>query len=564
MKLLEFRVNSSYRNLEGLKIKFDNNMSTYVIIGTNGAGKSNVLEALSSVFKTLHYDANRNFEFSFYLKYEILDHNVLVIYDKVKHTFLLKIDNKKIEEGEVGALLNQYLPSRIVCNYSGEDSRIYENYYQEPREQYTKDLIQGNATHSLQMMFVNKDYWKIIFLVMACCKNRVMAFNDFLTNTLGVDYIDIINLEIEEKEIAGWSNSAPALYIRQLLARTKGRKIVIDDFCPDDEDALVLYNNLVGVYELIKKNLSITFNNGIDTAYFSEGEKKMMVVLFMLEALSDERSLLLLDEPDSHIHVAHKSKLVTFLTETDNRENVITTHSPTLTVNFKDEAIIMLSANANGHAEVVDKDKAGIVKALTNDIWSVQEQNMFLNSNKDILLVEGWTDEAYISKALEVFQKEGKYMDLDFSYLPCNGSTNVQRMIEKFHPKPNQLMIALFDNDRAGWSSFNSILGLCNEGKTKVSCAQKKDDIWLAIIPALKGKKGNFNIEDYFHRNVLLKFVMSFRTLNDIVEKNGLKPKLAEMCRKNELPDNKFSKFSKLFDFIEEIKHAELEGKEII
>ena len=91
-------------------------------------------------------------------------------------------------------------------------------------------------------------------------------------------------------------------------------------------------------------------------------------------------------------------------------------------------------------------------------------------------------------------------------------------------------MIALFDNDRAGWSSFNSILGLCNEGKTKVSCAQKKDDIWLAIIPALKGKKGNFNIEDYFHRNVLLKFVMSFRTLNDIVEKNGLKPKLAEMC----------------------------------
>ena len=42
MKLLEFKVSSSYRNLEGLKIKFDSNMSTYVVIGTNGAGKSNV------------------------------------------------------------------------------------------------------------------------------------------------------------------------------------------------------------------------------------------------------------------------------------------------------------------------------------------------------------------------------------------------------------------------------------------------------------------------------------------------------------------------------------------
>ena len=61
MKLLEFEVKSPFRNLKGLKIKFDSNMSTYVIIGTNGAGKSNVLEALSSVFKTLYYDSTRNF-----------------------------------------------------------------------------------------------------------------------------------------------------------------------------------------------------------------------------------------------------------------------------------------------------------------------------------------------------------------------------------------------------------------------------------------------------------------------------------------------------------------------
>lgn len=177
------------------------------------------------------------------------------------------------------------------------------------------------------------------------------------------------------------------------------------------------------------------------------------------------------------------------------------------------------------------------------------------------MLVEGATDEAYISKALEVFQKERKYMDLDFSYLPCNGSTNVQRMIEKFHPKPNQLMIALFDNDGAGWSSYNGILGLCNEGKTKVSCAQKKDDIWLAIIPALKGRKGNFNIEDYFPHKVFLKFVMSFQTLNEIVEKNSLKSKLANMCKRNELLDSSYSKFAVLFDFIKNIKQAESEGK---
>lgn len=565
MKLLEFRVNSSFRNLSGLNIKFDNMLSTYVVIGTNGAGKSNVLEALSSVFKTLYYDQNRNFEFFFYLKYEISNYNVILLYNNKKnnHKFVFKIDNVKIEDTDVNDKLLQYLPSRVICNYSGEDSRIYETYYKGPRDIYTKTLIQGNSMQPLQMMFVNKDYWKIIFAVMSCCKNQVDVFGKFLTHTLGVKSIDGISLKVDEKELARWSNSAPALYLRQLLARTEGRAITIEDFNPNDENAISIYNNLVGVYELIKDSFAITYNGTIDTALFSEGEKKMMVVLFMLEALSDERSLLLLDEPDSHIHVAQKGKLVSFLTETDNRENVITTHSPSLTTQFKDEAIIMLSANKDGNAEVVDKNKAAIVKELTNGMWTIQEQNMFLNSNNDILLVEGWTDEAYISKALDVLQKQGRYKDLEFSYLPCNGSSNVKMMSERFHPKTDQMMIALFDDDQAGWNTIRDVFGLDkNADKKDFGQAQKRDEIWYVLIPAKSKKlRGNFNIEDYFDRDVFLKFVMSFKSLNEIVEKNNLKQKLANMCKNNRLPDNKFDKFALLFDFLREIKRANNEGK---
>ncbi len=395
---------------------------------------------------------------------------------------------------------------------------------------------------------------------MACCKDQVEAFDQFLTDTLGVRSVDNITLQVDEKELDSWSNSAPALFLRQLLARTRGKDITVEDFRPNDEDALVVYNNLVGVYGLIRDNFVITFNGGIDTAYFSEGEKKMMVVLFMLEALSDERSLLLLDEPDSHIHIAQKGKLVSFLTETDNRENVITTHSPSLTTQFKDEAIIMLSSGRDGNAEVVDKDKAAIVKVLTNDTWTIQEQNIFLNSTKDILLVEGWTDEAYISKALEVFKKHGKYTDLDFSYLPCNGSSNVKIMSEKFHPKENQMMIALFDDDGAGWKAICDVLKYKKDEKEKFGRAQKKGDIWYALIPT-ENDEGNFNIEDYFPHSVFLKFVMSFRLLNELVEKGSLKSRLAKMCKDNELTDEKYDDFAQLFSFLKEIKQADSEGK---
>lgn len=562
MNLLEFEVKSAYRNLEGLKIKFDKNWSTYVIIGTNGSGKSNILEALSSVFNTLYYDNSRNFEFSFYLKYKILSKTILLIYDKNNRKFIFKIGNKLVDGVDIDHVLSQHLPSKIVCNYSGEDSRIFERYYAESRKIYLKELIQGEVKSPLQMMFVNKDYWKIIFVTMYCCKEQVEAFDHFITSVLGVKSIDNIILDIDHGEFSKWRNSAPALYLRQLYARTEGRNITIDDFNPNEEDAAVIYNNLVGISTLIE-NFVITFNGGIDTVLFSEGEKKMMVVLFMLEALSDENSLLLMDEPDSHIHVARKGELVNYLTGTANRENLITSHSPSMTARFDKDAIIMLSSNEHGTAEVVDKDKIAIVKELTDGMWSIQEQNMFLNSNDDILLVEGWTDEVYISKALEVFHNQQEYKDLNFTYLPCNGSSNLQMMSEKFHPRQNQMMIALFDDDQAGWKTIRSIFNLDeNADKQTFGLAQKKGDIWYALIPAKKKKlSGNFNIEDYFERNVFLKLIMGFKVLNDIKDKKTFKNMLANLCKENKLADKEYKPFGLLLDFLKQIKQAEAEGK---
>lgn len=562
MNLLEFRVKSAYRNLEGLKIKFDKDLATYVLIGANGAGKSNVLEALSSVFYTLYYDSNRQFEFGFYLKYKISGHDILMIYNFACGKFVMKLDNTQVSDEDIDTMLKQYLPSRIVCNYSGEDSRIFEAYYEKPRKNYVSDLIKGNASAPLQMMFVNKDYWKIIFVAMCCCRHDVQAFDDFLNATLCVKQIDSITMNIKQEELGKWNNSAPALYLRQFLARTEGKNITIDDFNPNGDTPGIIYNNLVGVYELIKDDFSIKFNGDVDTAMLSEGEKKMMVVLFMLEALSDERSLLLLDEPDSHIHIAQKGELVSFLNSTDNRENVITTHSPSLTTQFSENAIIMLSANEQGNAEVVDRDKAEIVRDLTNDMWTVQEQNMFLNSNDDILLVEGWTDETYISKALEIFNKRGEYADLKFSYLPCNGSQNVKLMSDRFHPKKGQLLIALFDDDAAGWSAVRDALNLGNAERKTFGKAQKRGDIWYVLIPAKSKKlKGDFNIEDYFDRHVFLSLVMRFKKLNDIKDKSSFKQLLAKECKNNMIKPEKFVRFSLLFDLLREIKKAEKDGK---
>lgn len=53
MKFISLKIKSEFRNLEGLKLSLSEKNDTYVLIGNNGTGKTNILEALSSVFYSL-------------------------------------------------------------------------------------------------------------------------------------------------------------------------------------------------------------------------------------------------------------------------------------------------------------------------------------------------------------------------------------------------------------------------------------------------------------------------------------------------------------------------------
>ena len=131
--------------------------------------------------------------------------------------------------------------------------------------------------------------------------------------------------------------------------------------------------------------------------------------MLILEVIGDENSLILLDEPDSHIHLSNKEQIEKLLKAYSNRENILTTHSPTLTHNFDLKHITMLSKKANNDAQVEEMEKQKIVYELTKGIWSYQEQNIFLNSQKDILLVEGKYDKIYITEALKRLKRYKKY-----------------------------------------------------------------------------------------------------------------------------------------------------------
>ena len=51
MKVDKLYIRSRFKNLENVKVDFDENHLMTVVVGRNGSGKSNVLEALVSIFR---------------------------------------------------------------------------------------------------------------------------------------------------------------------------------------------------------------------------------------------------------------------------------------------------------------------------------------------------------------------------------------------------------------------------------------------------------------------------------------------------------------------------------
>jgi len=557
MRLQRLKINTRFKNLEDFEIDFSNKEGITVLIGNNGSGKSNILEAISSVFAGL-YNNSRNPSFEYELSYTKDTYNVEVKFEGGNY-------ETKVN-GVITLLRPEHLPNQIIASYSGEESRLWDEYYWPFYKDYI-DAIKGATVPDSELIFINKFYWNIALLVLHFYDFGVFTdIRDFCKDTLGIDAINSITFGFDIPKLNTWSAN-PVKNMVETLNPTNEASITItlEDFKNrlNFINEIDLFKYLAAAFmpkdDKVITKIEIDYNTGLKAESLSEGEKKLLLIMLILEVIGDENSLILLDEPDSHIHLSNKVQIEKLLKAYANRENILTTHSPTLTHNFDLKHITMLSKKANNDAQVEEMEKQKIVYELTKGIWSYQEQNIFLNSQKDILLVEGKTDEVFLKKALTVLKlTESRYANLEFEYLPCGGSDGVKLLTEKFTPKEGQHIIAFFDSDQSGWSAINKIFNRTNTNaynNGNFNKYRKKGEIWISIYPIRQWYRGglNFNVEDYFSKNLLNQYVLSsFKGLDSIVTKNQVKRLLEKDC--NRFPDHEFRHFKNVFDLILEIK----------
>jgi len=556
-----------YKNLN---IELIHNSDIIALIGNNGSGKSNLLEALSLIFRSL-YKKSETVPFDYCIEYENTLHKNIKI-EKIKSKITFKVDNV------VAISIDDFLPKKVVAIYSGEEDRLWSKIYFPIYDDFVKSINKSSQTGILtktnqmpQMLYLNKFYWHLSLLSLVI--SDLPDNQDFVKNVLKIKTIDKIKFDFNTANYKGYAGSVVLDFINIIDKKSEYtlaefKKIIADNSIADADlfNYLYIANSPKG--SKIVNDIIILYNEHLTIEDFSEGEKKLLLIKAAFEFAEQEDSLFILDEPDAHIHLNNKDQIVkTFEPYKKNRQIVITTHSPTVTQAIDDDkALFMVSKGT-----IIERKKQEIISDLTDEFWNKHQQSSFLSSQKKlILLVEGKHDKLHILNAYNKLRDE--YPTLDFDIFSLGGESKIHPFMNGLYEANIQngiIYVGIYDNDGAGTGTLNKAgfePDITNCGYRKLKKDKTEHNHYFAF-PLIKpdGYIKDCTIENMFipekyeeaFKEALNKSIGHFsnKSIEDINKdiKESSKNILAENSKNFDKED--FIHFRKLFDLIKTINN---------
>ena len=210
---------------------------------------------------------------------------------------------------------------------------------------FIKKINKGSQAEIPKMLYLNKFYWHISLLCLLL--NRFNNPEDkFCEDILGINKVDSVKFEFNKNRYKGFTGSNVLQFITTIDAKDRYTLEELQEVIKSydiNEVFKYLYIAFTPKNKKILQNITIEYNDNLNIEDFSEGEKKMILVKAALEFAAQEDSLFILDEPDAHIHLSNKIQIRNVLEEyQQNRQIIITTHSPTLTKAIPKEGIYCL------------------------------------------------------------------------------------------------------------------------------------------------------------------------------------------------------------------------------
>lgn len=450
-KLQEFKIITRYKNLEDLYVNFRNTTSYCTFIGLNGSGKSNVIEAISAVFYSLYRLASLKSPKK--TDHCPFDYRISYIHNER----LVEIENGETKEGK--KVTEDILPKNVIVNYSGEESRLWRQYYEPIYSKFCSKLTdESQRFEAPQMLYVDKSCWEIALLTLLYSESDDTKI---FVNSL-FSKVQSIAFEYNTIAFKHWEQNFAKVFIDELrrhdsytIEELRALIQSIDFIDSERTLFLLLYQATKRDDDCLISSINIDFENGSNVEGLSEGEKKLILAYTILHVLATETSLTMFDEPDSHVHIARKTELVELL-NTENRYSIVSTHSPIFIEKMCDTNIRFLK---NGHLENVEKLRH-IVELSGGKVNYLD--GAFILSSKHVVVVEGSSDINYIKRAIEIFSaQDSKYNCLkQLSYLPLGGADQTESFYNEVIVKalePIERVLFIYDYDRNGKKGYKIV-----------------------------------------------------------------------------------------------------------
>lgn len=509
MKIKSLFING-FKNIVNQTLDFPDNLSYLTLIGLNGSGKSNYMEALSLIFCSYYKGKKDDIDFEYKLVYTLSDGK----------EYMLSNGEDAID-GNVTKLQDISLPTNVIACYSGESQRLWNLAYSESYEQFFNTAI-NNAYEEPKMLYVNKDVWTISLIALMCCMDSSSEIKTFLEEHFHITDLSEVKLclSIDQSKLAGYKSNEVTKCLQRLSDGEQYMSSVASmdfdnglnsgtvDFCRH------LFFNLYLAYlpkkhgttrlDAVITDIDIKIGDNISYKDISEGEKKLLLLECITKILGDKDSLLILDEPDSHVHIANKH-LICQMCRDFVGQTVLSTHSPYVTNDVDFESLRFI---ASGEIQNIANIRT-ITNSMTDGSFDVLEGTMLM-SNKRLIVTEGPYDIKYIRHAAKILgQDNPQYLKIlsDISFVFQGGANEKEdyfNMVIK--PILNQLDKVLFifdvdaDNNKNGQKGYKWIKSLEHNDDNKVDSLLYAESYPINDIDTLPP----CYIEDFFPLSVEL------------------------------------------------------------
>jgi len=411
----------NFKNLQDFSIDFDEQSPTTVLVGRNGTGKSNLLEALTIIFRDL--DLGESPQFPYRLEYVCRGRKVKVVAfmpDDPKNVHAW-VDGAAVSYKQLAQVEGQRcLPNYVFGYYSGPSNRM-EEHFEKHQERFYRDLLDGKDQPLRPLFYARPIHSQ--FVLLAFFLKQEEETKQFLRDHLGIEGLDsvlfVMNeppwksregderfwkargavsqfldqlygqalapLRLEQRVSAGFRKTTSREHLYLYLKDIAALHGLAEHYSAQQE----LFKALESTYisELISEvRIRVKARNVDGSLTFrelSEGEQQLLMVLGLLRFTKEDESLFLLDEPDTHLNPAWGLRYLEFLRQIagtqENSHIIMATHDPLVIAGLtRSQVQIMQRDDQTGRIVAQcpsdDPKGMGVAGLLTSEIYGLRSE----------------------------------------------------------------------------------------------------------------------------------------------------------------------------------------------